>query len=467
MATAIDYSTGENSLWQKDHDHFLHPWTHFDSFKRDGSLVIREAQGAYVTDAAGKRYLDGIGGLWCVNIGYGRKEMAQAIAEQALKLSYSNTFTDCTNEPAAELAAKLAELAPGSLNHVAYSMSGSCANDTAIRLAHYYHSRRGEPGRRVILSRHNSYHGSTYLGMTVGKRDGDRSPHFRYIEGLVHHLAAPYAYRRPDGMSEEDFTDHLVDELQGAIRTIGASNIAAFIAEPIQGAGGVVPPPAGYLPRIREVLARHGILFIADEVVTGFGRIGHWFASYDEFGIEPDILVAAKGLTSGYLPLGATIYSDRIHEVISAADPQAWFTHGFTYSGHPVCCAAALKNIEIMAGENLLGNARTVGDYFERRLRELASLPLVGDVRGRRFMMCVEYVANKNTRAHIPEAANMSRRIAQRCEAKGLLVRPLGHLDIMSPPLILTREQCDFLVDTLRDAISEVTHELRDEGLVA
>ena len=466
MATAIDCKTGENSLWQKDHDHFLHPWTHFDSFRRDGSLVIREAQGAYVTDAAGKRYLDGIGGLWCVNIGYGRKEMAQAIAEQVLKLSYSNTFTDCTNEPAAELAAKLAEIAPGSLNHVAYSMSGSCANDTAIRLAHYYHSRRGEPERRVILSRHNSYHGSTYLGMTVGKRDGDRSPHFRYIEGLVHHLTAPYAYRRPDGMSEEDFTDHLVDELQGAIGTIGASNIAAFIAEPIQGAGGVVPPPAGYLPRVREVLARHGILFIADEVVTGFGRIGHWFASYDEFGIEPDILVAAKGLTSGYLPLGATIYSDRVHEVISAADPQAWFTHGFTYSGHPVCCAAALKNIEIMAEENLLGNARTVGDYFERRLRELASLPLVGDVRGRRFMMCVEYVADKNTRAHIPEAANMSRRIAQRCESKGLLVRPLGHLDIMSPPLILTREQCDFLVDTLRDAISEVTCELRDEGLV-
>ena len=284
MAIAIDYKTGENSLWQKDHDHFLHPWTHFDSFKRDGSLVIREAEGAYVTDATGKRYLDGIGGLWCVNIGYGRREMAQAIAEQVLKLSFSNTFTDCTNEPAAELAAKLAEMAPGSLNHVAYSMSGSCANDTAIRLAHYYHSRRGEPERRVILSRHNSYHGSTYLGMTVGKRDGDRSPHFQYIEGLVHHLAAPYAYRRPDGMSETKFTDHLVDELQGAIRQIGASKIAAFIAEPIQGAGGVVPPPVGYLARVHEVLARHGILFIADEVVTGFGRIGHWFASYDEFG---------------------------------------------------------------------------------------------------------------------------------------------------------------------------------------
>jgi putrescine---pyruvate transaminase len=456
----------ELNAWQQDRDHFLHPWTHFDSFKRDGSLVLREAQGAYVTDAAGKRYLDGIGGLWCVNIGYGRKEMAEVIAAQVLKLSYSNTFTDCTNEPAAALAAKLAQLAPGSLDHVAYSMSGSCANDTAIRLAHYYHSRRGEPGRRVILSRHNSYHGSTYLGMTLGNREADRSPHFRYIEGLVHHLAAPYAYRRPDGMSEAAFTDSLVDELQTAICDIGAENIAAFIAEPIQGAGGVVPPPTGYLPRMREVLAKHGILFIADEVVTGFGRIGHWFASFDEFGVEPDILVAAKGLTSGYLPLGATLYSNRIHDVISAADPQAWFTHGFTYSGHPVCCAAALKNIEIITAENLLGNARDVGDYFETRLKELAALPLVGDVRGRRFMMCVEYVAEKSTRAHIPEAANMSRRIAQRCEAMGLLVRPLGHLDIMSPPLTLTREQCDFLVDTLREAIMEVTRELRHAGFV-
>jgi adenosylmethionine-8-amino-7-oxononanoate aminotransferase len=466
MSTAQD-AIQANRLWEQDRAHFLHPWTHFDTFKRDGSLVIKSAQGAYVTDAAGKRYLDGIGGLWCVNIGYGREEMAEAIAAQVRTLSYSNTFTDCTNEPAALLAAKLAELAPGTLNHVAYSVSGSCANDTAIRLAHFYHSRRGEPERRVILSRYNSYHGSTYLGMTVGNREGDRSPHFRYIDDLVHHLSAPYTYRRPAGMSEAQFTDHLVEELRTAIRSIGARNIAAFIAEPIQGAGGVVPPPAGYLPRMREVLAEHGILFISDEVVTAFGRIGHWFASYDEFGIEPDILVCAKGLTSGYLPLGATIYSDRVHEVISANDPQAWFTHGFTYSGHPVCCAAALKNIEIITSENLLGHARTVGDYFEKRLRELASLPLVGDVRGRRFMMCVEYVADKATRAHVPDAANMSRRIAQRCEAMGLLVRPLGHLDIMSPPLILTPAQCDVLVDTLREAIIEVTQELGREGYLS
>src|SRR5579871_254103 len=456
-----------DSLWQKDRAHFLHPWTHFDTFKREGSLVIRDAQGAYVTDASGKRYLDGIGGLWCVNIGYGREEMARAIGEQVLRLSYSNTFVDCTNEPASELAAQLAAIAPGTINHVAYSLSGSCANDTAVRLAHYYHSRRGEPGRKMVLSRLNSYHGSTYLGMTLGNREGDRSPHFRYIEGLVHHLAAPYAYRRPATMSEEAFTDSLIDELRAAIDRIGERNIAAFIAEPIQGAGGVVPPPRGYLPRVREILARHGILYISDEVVTGFGRVGHWFASLDEFGIQPDIIVAAKGLTSGYLPLGATLYSDAIHEVISASDPQAWFTHGFTYSGHPVCCAAALKNIEIMRSENVLENARTVGDYFESRLRELTALPIVGDVRGRRFMMCVEYVADRASKAPLPESAQISRRIARRCEAKGLIVRPLGHLDIMSPPLILTRAQCDTLVDTLRAAIEEETAALRREGFLA
>jgi putrescine---pyruvate transaminase len=462
MGTAED-ALEAKALWQKDKDHFLHPWTHFDTFKREGSLVIREADGAYITDASGRRYLDGIGGLWCVNIGYGRQSMARVVADQMLKLSYSNTFVDCTNEPAAELAAKLARLAPGALNHVAYSMSGSCANDTAVRLAHYYHSRRGEPGRRMILSRFNSYHGSTYLGMTLGNREGDRSPHFRYVEGLVHHLSAPYAYRRPAGLSEAAFTDRLVAEFEEAVAQLGEGNIAAFIAEPIQGAGGVVPPPVDYLPRMREAAAKHGILFIADEVVTGFGRIGHWFASLDEFGIEPDILVCAKGLTSGYLPLGATLYSDRIHEVISAPGNDAWFTHGFTYSGHPVCCAAALENIRIIEDEGLLAHARTVGDYFEGRLKELMALPIVGDVRGRRLMMCVEYVADKVTREPLPEAANISRRIAQRCESKGLLVRPLGHLDIMSPPLIWTRRECDILVDTLGEAIGEVTLELKRE----
>ena len=438
-----------------DRDHFLHPWTHHDSFGRDGSLVIVEGSGAYIVDANGKRYLDGIGGLWCVNVGYGRQELVDAMAEQAQRLAFSNTFVDMTNEPAARLAARLAELAPGSLNHVVFSTSGSSAIDTAIRLAHYYHSRRGEQRRRHIISRKNAYHGSTYLGISVGYRDGDRSPHFQYISDFVHHLSAPYPYRRPDGMSESQFTDHLAHEFEAKIAELGAANIAAFVAEPIQGAGGVVVPPAGYLQRMHAIARTHGVLFIADEVVTAFGRIGHWFASESEFGIQPDIITCAKGLTSGYLPLGATIYSDEIHDAISAPDPDAWFAHGFTYSGHPVCCAVALANIDLIEREHVLDNAKFVGDHFERRLKELADLPLVGEVRGRRMMMCVEYVANKADKTRLPDDINISKRISDICEANGLLVRPVGHLDILSPPLTISIEETDFIVDTLGNAIEE------------
>lgn len=222
-------------LWQQDHDHFLHPYTHFDSFKAEGSLVLVEGEGCHVTDAERRRYFDGIGGMWCVNAYYGRKEIAETMAEQAMQLCYTTTFVDVTNAPAARLAAKLAELAPGSLNHVAFATSGSCAVDTAIRLAHYYHSRRGEPSRKYVISRQNSYHGSTYLGMTVGLRDGDQSPHFKYVPDLVHHLSAPYPYRRPEGMSLEAFSDFLVKEFADTIARLGAENIACFIAEPAAG----------------------------------------------------------------------------------------------------------------------------------------------------------------------------------------------------------------------------------------
>ncbi|MFN0192595.1 MAG: aminotransferase [Aestuariivirga sp.] len=451
-------------LWRKDHDHFLHPYTHFDSFKRDGSLVIVEGEGCHITDASGKRYFDGIGGMWCVNVGYGRREIAETMAEQAMRLCYSNTFVDVTNPPAAELAARLASLAPGSLNHVAFATSGSCAVDTAIRLAHFYQSRRGQGTRKLVISRKNSYHGSTYLGMTVGKRDGDQSQHFKYAENLVHHLSAPYPYRRPEGMTLEAFSDFLVDEFRAKIEELGADNIACFIAEPAQASGGVTMPPPNYLPRLAELCRDNGILFIADEIVTAFGRLGHMFASKDVFGIEPDMILAAKGLTSGYIPLAATIYSDQIHEVISAPDPDAWFTHGFTYSGHPVSCAVALKNIEIIEREDLCGNAARVGDYLEQELAKLSHLPIVGDVRGRRLMMCVEYVKDKASREKLPDEINISRRISTRCEDNGLLVRPIGHLDVLSPPLTMTRADVDFVVGTLEVAIRETADELAREG---
>lgn len=453
-------------LWQQDHDHVLHPYTHFDSFKKEGSLVLVEGDGCYVTDANGRRYFDGIGGMWCVNAGYGRKEIAEAMAEQALQLCYSNFFVDVTNAPAARLAAKLAELAPGDLNHVAYATSGSCAVDTAIRMAHYYQSRKGEPLRRYVISRKNSYHGSTYLGMTVGLRDGDQSEHFKYIPDLVHHLSAPYPYRRPEGMSPEQFSDFLVNEFEAKIAELGAENIACFIAEPAQASGGVTLPPPNYLPRMRELCTKHGILFIADEIVTAFGRLGHFFASQDVFGIVPDMILTAKGLTSGYVPLSAVIYSDKVHEMISAPDPDAWFTHGYTYSGHPVACAVALKNIEIIEREDLCGNAARVGDYLEKRLGELRDLEIVGDVRGRRLMMCVEYVKDKKTREKLPDSCNISKRISNACEADGLLVRPIGHLDVLSPPLIITREQVDFVVDTLKRSIVKAIGELKAEGVI-
>ena len=460
MGAAELTSRDADRIWQMDHDHFLHPWTHHDSFRKDGSLVIVEGSGDYIVDFNGKRYLDGIGGLWCVNVGYGRQELVDAMADQASRLPFSNTFVDMTNVPAARLAAKLAELAPGSLDHVIFSTSGSSAIDSGIRLAHYYHSRRGDKARRHIIARRNAYHGSTFLGISVGYRDGDRSPHFQYISDFVHHLSAPYPYRRPDGMTEAQFADFLVDEFEAKIAELGASNIAAFVAEPIQGAGGVVVPPAGYLPRMLEIARAHGILFIADEVVTAFGRVGHWFASESEFGIEPDIITCAKGLTSGYLPLGATIYSAAIHDAISAPDPEAWFAHGFTCAGHPVCCAVALANIDLIEREQILEHARSVGDHFETRLKELQSLPLVGEVRGRRMMMCVEYVADKETRVRLPDDLNISKRISDVCEANGLLVRPVGQLDILSPPLTISIAEADIIVDTLRDAIGEVARDL-------
>lgn len=453
-------------IWQQDRDHVLHPYTHFDSFRRDGSLVLVGGEGCHVTDAHGRRYFDGIGGMWCVNAGYGRKEIAETMAEQALQLCYTTTFVDVTNAPAARLAARLAALAPGSLNHVAYATSGSCAVDTAIRLAHYCQSRRGQPSRRYVISRKNSYHGSTYLGMTVGLRDGDQSEHFRYVPDLVHHLSAPYPYRRPEGMSLEAFSDALVDEFARKIAELGEENIACFIAEPAQASGGVCIPPPGYLPRMAELCRKHGILFIADEIVTAFGRLGHMFASEDEYGVIPDMIVCAKGLTSGYIPLSAVIYSDDVHEAISAPDPDAWFTHGYTYSGHPVACAVALKNIEIIEREDLCGNAARVGDYLEKRLAELSGLPIVGDVRGRRLMMCVEYVKDKGTREKLPDSCNISRRISQACEDMGLLVRPIGHLDVLSPPLTMTMADVDFVADTLHAAITRAAADLRREGVI-
>ncbi len=450
-------------LWEMDRAHALHPWTNFGPFEEKGALVITQGEGCHLWDAAGRRYFDAVGGLWCTNIGLGRREMADAIADQAMKLAFSNTFVDMTNDPAARLAAKLAELAPGDLTRVHFTTGGSTAVDTAVRMVGYYHHARGNPLKTGIVARDHSYHGSTYLTQSVGKRPGDRVEEFRYKTEGIHHLSCPNPYRRPDWMSEAQFCDHLVAEFEALIARVGADHIGGFIAEPIQASGGIIIPPEGYLRRMWEICQRHDILFIADEVVTAFGRLGHWFASLAEFGVQPDMICTAKGLTSGYVPLGAVIFSARIWDAM-AEGGQRWFTSGLTYSGHPVSCAAALKNIEIMEREDLLAHASRIGSYFQSRLKGLEALPLVGNVRGRGLMLCVENVADKAAKTLLPDEANESKRISDVAEELGLIVRPIGHLNVMSPPLILTEGDVDFIAVTLEQAIVRVTDDLVREG---
>ncbi|WP_343115767.1 aminotransferase [Ostreiculturibacter nitratireducens] len=451
-------------LWELDRAHALHPWTNFGPFEDKGALVITRGEGCWLWDAEGSKYFDAVGGLWCTNIGLGRKEMATAIAEQVERLAFSNTFVDMTNDPSALLAGKLASLAPGDLNRVHFTTGGSTAVDSAYRLIQFYQTCMGRPEKTQVIAREMSYHGSTYASQSIGKRPGDRVPEFRYMQEGIHHLTAPNTYRAPDGMGEAEFCDWLVAEFEAKLEEIGPDKVGGFFAEPIQASGGVIVPPEGYLKRMAEICKRHDILFVADEVVTAFGRVGHWFASWDEFGVMPDIICTAKGLSSGYIPIGAMIFSDRIWAAI-AADGRRWYTSGFTYSGHPVACAASLKNIEIMEREDILGNATRVGTYFETRLKELEALPMVGEVRGRKMMMCVENVADKVTRQLLPKELDVGKRISDECEEMGLMVRPMGHLNVMSPPLIMTETDVDLVVNTLGRAIRRVADRFVKQGV--
>jgi len=460
MTSSLPSANYIKDIWQKDKDHFTHPWQMFDTFEQDGSMIMEHAEGSYLMDIEGNRYLDAVGGLWCTNIGQGREEMADAIAEQVKKLAYASPFVDMTTTPAAELASKLADIAPGSLNHVLYSCGGSTAIDSAYRLIQFYQNCRGLHDKKHIIARDASYHGSTYIAMSIGGKKADHPPEFDYKRDTIHHISSPNYYRAEGYDSEEQFLDFLVDELEQKILTLGPDKVAAFFAEPVLGAGGVIVPPKGYHQRTHAVCKQYDVLYVSDEVVTAFGRLGHWFCSQDVFGFQPDIITCAKGLSSGYLPLGATIYSDEIHQVISEQGKGRYFAQGYTYSGHPVCCAAALKNIEIMERENIFQNARDVGDYFGEQLNTLTDLPIVGQVRGYRLMQCVEFVSNKDTREMFPEEMDIGKVVSDIADKKGLMVRPIVHLNVMSPPLIITKEEVDFAVSTLRESICEAVDQI-------
>ena len=454
----------KNIHHEYDLKHILHPYAEFPRFLSEGSRVFDRAEGAYVYDVDGKKYLDGIGGLWCVNIGYGRQEMADAIAEQVLTLPYYNTFTDMSSVPASALAAKLAQLAPAGLNHVFFTTGGSTSADTAVRLAHYYFQANGQPAKKLIIARESAYHGSTYLAASITGIERNYAGFHNLATDeapLVHHVSCPNVYRPFDGMSEAEYCDALIAELEAKINELGADNTACFFAEPIMGAGGVIMAPDGYHRRALEVCRRHDILYVSDEVVTAFGRLGHIFASESMFDITPDIILAAKGITSGYIPLGATLFSDRIYRTIIE---DGVFSHGFTYSGHPVACAAGLKNIEIIEREDLCGHVRETGPYFERALATLADLNIVGSVRGRRFMLAVEFVRDKATKQNFDTTVEVGRRVAMEAYRRGLVARNIGDFIILSPPLTLTKDQINWIVETLRASILAVMNDLRSAG---
>ncbi len=455
-------------LTRKDLDHVLHPWAYFPTIRDEAPLVFVKGEGCTVEDADGNRYLDAIGGMWCVTLGHGRAELAEAMAQQAKQLAFYTPFGTMANGPAAELAAELAELTPGDLNRVHFTTGGSTAVDSALRFVHYYWASIGQPSRKHIISRVDAYHGSTYLAASVSGKKRDRT-YFQYESSFVHHISSPNLYRQASGRTKEPsaeaFCDQLVDELEQKILALGPEQVACFIAEPILASGGVIVPPAEYQRRTLEVCRRYGVLYICDEVVTGFGRLGHFFSSEPHFGIVPDIIITAKGLTSGAIPLGAFIASDRLFDAIAADAPaDSIFTNGFTYSGHPVACAVARANLALMKQERICEHVQDVGPYFIKRLQELKRYDIVGDVRGDHLMACV--VCDVSGRA--PEATHRDIAVAGRvdahCQARGLLVRPYESLCILSPPLTIDRQTIDTLVDTLHAAIRATERELRTEG---
>ncbi len=446
----------DRSPWEKDRAHVLHPYTDFTSFAETGSQIIEKAEGMYVTDDKGRKLLDGIAGLWCVNIGHGRQEMADAISRQVLQMQYYNPFGASSNVPAAELGAKLAELAPGSLNHVYYSCGGSTANESAVRIAHYYFAMQGKPNKRKVISRNHGYHGGTYIAASLTGIHGTKHGFSQVGEDFISHVSAANMYAKPEAMTEAAFCDFLVTEFECRIEQLGPQNVAAFIAEPVMGAGGVLVAPKGYHKRMSAVCRRFDILYIADEVVTAFGRLGAWFASQDVFDYQPDMIVCAKGITSGYIPLGATMISDDIYEAISKPQCEGGvFSMGLTYFGHPVACAAALENIAILERENLLANAAASGAHLQKTAKALSALEIVGDVRGHGLMLGIDLVSDRAKKSPMPMSENAAETIFKGCVERGVIVRPVGSRIVVSPPLVVTQAECDMIVAAMHGAITD------------
>ena len=431
--------------WQElDSRHYLHPFTDFKSLAAEGSRVIIRAEGAYLYDSEGNEILDGMAGLWCVNVGYGRRELAEAAYRQMQELPYYNSFFKSANPPAIELARQLAELTPPQFNRVFFAGSGSEANDTIVRMVRRYWDLLGEGGRDVIISRVNAYHGSTMAGASLGGMSAMHSQGGLPIPGIVH-IEQPYWYENGIDLSPDEYGLRAARRLAEKIEEVGPQRIAAFIGEPIQGAGGVIIPPETYWPEIQRICRHYGILLIADEVVCGFGRTGRWFGC-QHFGFEPDLMTMAKAITSGYQPLGGVMVADRVADVLIERGGE--FFHGYTYSGHPVACAVALANLRILRDEGLVDRVRDdIGPYLQRRWRELGEHPLVGEVRGVGMIGALELVAHKASRTFFRNRGKAGLVCRDHCFGNGLVMRAVSDTMIISPPLMLSREQVDELVE--------------------
>ncbi len=445
-----------------DAAHHIMPFTAGGELATKGARVITGAKGVWLTDSEGHRILDGMAGLWCVNIGYGRKEMADVAARQIEQLSYYNTFFQTTHVPAIALATKIAELAPGDLNHVFFAGSGSEANDTNIRLVRRYWAIKGQPEKRVIISRKNGYHGSTLGGGSLGGMTYIHA-HGGMIDG-VEHIGQPDWYSEGGDMTPEEFGLMRARELEEKILELGVENVAAFIGEPIQGAGGVIVPPASYWPEVQRIVDKYGILLIADEVITGFGRTGAWFGS-QTFGIKPHIMTIAKGLSSGYLPIGGSIVCDEIADTVGQAGD---FNHGYTYSGHPVAAAVALENLRILQEEKVIEHVRDVAHpYLAAKWRALTDHPLVGEAQLVGLMGSIALTPDKAKRAKFAsEAGKVGYRCRERCFANDLVMRHVGDRMIISPPLIITPSEIDILIERARKSLDECYSGLKADGML-
>ena len=448
--------------WQAlDRQHYLHPFTDYKALAAKGARVIVKAEGCYLYDSEGQQILDGMAGLWCVNVGYGRRELAEAAYRQLLELPYYNSFFQTAHPPAIELARQLVDLTPPQFNRVFFTGSGSEGNDTVVRLVRRYWDLLGQPDRKVIISRRNAYHGSTMAGASLGGMAFMHEQGGLPIPDIVH-IAQPYWYGEGGDRSPAEFGLEAARELEKKILELGVNRVAAFIGEPIQGAGGVIIPPDTYWPEIQKICDRYGILLVADEVICGFGRTGHWFGS-NLYGLRPDLMTIAKGLSSGYLPIGGVMVGDRVADVL--IDKGGEFAHGYTYSGHPAACAVASANLTILQQENLVPRTRDeTGPYLAARWREIAEHPLVGEARSVGLIGALELVRDKATRQFFDQRGEVGTICRDFCFQNGLIMRAVRDTMIIAPPLVISREQIDELAEKAWRCLDLTLARCRAEG---